>query len=103
MPPSYIVVIDRGRLVIAGDKAELLEDEGRYRVDVEQPSAAADVLRKNGFEVDQEGDALVVATDDGAAISRTLGGVGLYPSALVPKASSLQEMFLRLTTQEDVE
>ncbi|NNF63547.1 MAG: ABC transporter ATP-binding protein [Acidimicrobiia bacterium] len=100
---DHIVVIDRGQLVIAGDKTELLGDVGRYRVEVEQRNAAADALRKNGFEVHEDEEGLAVATDDGAAISRTLAGVGLYPSSLVPKASSLEEMFLRLTNQESNE
>jgi hypothetical protein len=38
-----------------------------------------------------------IAEEQGAAVNRALAEAGLYASAIVPKSSSLEDVFLELT------
>lgn len=97
---DHLIVIDRGRLVVEGAKADLLSTQGRLRVEIDQAEEAARVLEIAGFEVRMSGRDLIVSSDDGASVSRQLATHGRYPSALVPVGDSLEDLFIRLTAPE---
>ena len=52
--------------------------------------------------VTERGRDIVAGADLGAAINRALVSAGLYASAIVPRQSSLEDVFLELTEKEDV-
>jgi ABC-type multidrug transport system ATPase subunit len=93
---DYVIVIDRGRLVTQGSLTSLL-DGGGTRVAVEPSAAGERALVAAGLGVTRADGALVVATDDGALVTRILAGAGLYPSEVRPQRSSLESVFLGMT------
>ncbi|HLU31774.1 MAG TPA: ABC transporter ATP-binding protein [Acidimicrobiia bacterium] len=95
---DHIVVVAKGSLRFQGRLSELLDGGGAMRVTVEQPETAAEQLRSAGFTVSESDGVLLVSTDDGRLVSKTLAEAGLYPSALVPAAQSLETVFLELTS-----
>jgi len=94
---DHVVVIDRGRLVADGALAEVLGTEGGFRVVVGEPERAVEVLAAAGLAARVADGAVLVETGDGADVSRILAAAGLHPSALVPRRSTLEQVFLDLT------
>jgi ABC-2 type transport system ATP-binding protein len=96
-----VAIIRRGRLIESGTVAGLLRRGSYIEVQVEQPERAAEALRPLPFveRVTVDGARLSVAAppEQGAAINRALAEAGLYAGAIVPRTSSLEEVFLELT------
>jgi ABC-2 type transport system ATP-binding protein len=95
-----VVVIHRGRLVKSGPIASLLTGEG---VRVRSPRAAdlAAALARDGVEVRNDGDLLLVqgrSTDEVGELAFALG-VPLHELAV--EAASLEEIFFRLTSDQE--
>ena len=88
-------IIGQGRLLASGRVDELVGTSTGYRVAAPDPEAARRVLTEAGFTV---GDGLVVDTDDPAAITRTLGGAGIWLTELSPVRRDLETVFLELTS-----
>jgi ABC-2 type transport system ATP-binding protein len=97
---DHVVVISRGKLVASGPLAEVLGTSDSFRVAVADPDRARTVLTAAGIENAVDGGGLLARASDGAIISRALAGAGIYPSALVPQAASLEQVFLELTAGE---
>ncbi|MGH8957875.1 MAG: ABC transporter ATP-binding protein [Acidimicrobiia bacterium] len=98
---DHVVVINKGRLLAAGDLASLLGSfRSGYTVEIEQPDRAAAVLADAGIDAVLDGDLVAVSTEDGAAISRALAGAGLYPRELARRSGRLEELFLSLTESD---
>ncbi len=94
---DHVVVIDRGRLVRQGPTHELVGRRARLRVRIEDPVDATEIIESGGLEVHQQGDELVVFSDDGALVAELLAKNDRYPSALIPETDSLEKVFLSLT------
>ncbi|MGH9891777.1 MAG: AAA family ATPase, partial [bacterium] len=98
---DHVVVINRGRLLAAGDLASLLGSfRSGYTVEIDQPDRAAAVLVEAGITATVEGDRVAVSTDDGASVSRALAAAGLYPRELARRSGRLEELFLSLTESD---
>lgn len=95
-----VVVIARGSLRFQGPLSDLIGKAEGIRVIVGEPVEASQALKALGFEVEDRDGELVVATADGAAIVRALSGKGLYPSAVIPMAVSLESAFLEITGEQ---
>nr|PZN32157.1 MAG: ABC transporter [Actinomycetota bacterium] len=93
---DYVVVVNRGRLVVQGPLRSLL-DGGGTRVEVDDRERAARVLEAAGIEVDRRDDHLHVASEDSPEIIRLLASEGIYPRVVAPAKSSLEQVFLGLT------
>ena len=93
---DYVVVVNHGELVTQGPLADMLEGGGT-RVKVTDLEAASNALANAGFEFDRDDNGLLVDSDDGASITKTLADVRLYPSQVSPEKSSLENVFLGLT------
>lgn len=96
---DYVVVIDRGRLITQGPLDQLLHD-GMTRVKVSDVDAAAAVLADAGMEGRRDEEGLVVESDDGSEIVKTLAAAGIYPSEVRPERVTLESEFLRITGGE---
>jgi ABC-2 type transport system ATP-binding protein len=95
---DHVVVINKGRLLAAGDLASLLGSfRSGYTVDIDEPERAAAVLTEAGFAAVVEGDLLAVSTDDGAAVARVLATAEMFPRELARRSGRLEELFLSLT------
>ena len=104
-----VAIIDRGRLVLSGRVDDVLAEAARpsLLIRLDDPVAAADVVRRAGIDVEAAGDLLRVAVPatEAAHVTKLLADVGLYVSELRPDAVSLEELFLSITgrpTHEEV-
>lgn len=97
-----VSIIQRGRLVRTATVESLLHDGEHLIVRVAEIETAAAILRGlPGVEqVTGHDGALQVFTPavNGAAITRALAGHGLYVEALIPHQSTLEDVFLELTS-----
>lgn len=99
---DYVVVINKGRLVTQGPLEGLL-DGGTTRVMIEDAARTIEVLAGRGVEAWEEHGGLVVDTDDGAGVIRLLAEAGLYPSEVRPERTTLESVFLGITSPIDRE
>jgi ABC-2 type transport system ATP-binding protein len=101
-------VLSRGKLVAEGPPAKLRGAAETVRVEVDDAARAAEVLaRLEGLEVRPGGDrALSVrlgARTTAADVNAALVGAGVAVSALVPQQESLEDVFLALVGDGDVQ
>jgi ABC-2 type transport system ATP-binding protein len=97
-----VIVINHGRLVTQGTLQQLLGSEtSAQTVEVEDLPGAVAALSKAGIAASIVDGKVVAETDDGSRVSQTLAEAGIYPSALYKRTGRLEEVFLRLTGQEE--
>lgn len=96
-----VAIVRRGELVETGAVRTILGRDSVVEITVADPSRAAAVLGSLEFvdRTEAEGDRVVVHGDLGRAaeMNRALADAGLYASAIVPRSSSLEDVFLELT------
>jgi ABC-2 type transport system ATP-binding protein len=98
---DHVVVINKGRLLAAGDLATLLGSfRSGYTVEIDQPERAVAVLVEAGIVASVEGDLVAVSIEDGAVVSRVLAEVGMFPRELARRSGRLEELFLSLTQSD---
>jgi ABC-2 type transport system ATP-binding protein len=98
-----VLVITKGRLIASGTIAEVTRRGAYFEIVVDDKRRAADVLRGFGVKQIREtptGLEVVAEANRGAELNRALSGAGIYASAIVPRASSLEDVFLELTETE---
>jgi ABC-2 type transport system ATP-binding protein len=100
-----VTIIRRGQVMESGLVHDLLRRDSSIEITVEQPARAAEVARSLPFVERvsvEDGHLIVVAPlDRGAEINRALAAEGLYAGAIVPRTSSLEDLFLELTEAPD--
>lgn len=94
---DHVVIIHHGTLRYQGPLGDLLDGGRLLRLRVADHDTARSVLEASGLTVERSGDELLVASEDGAVVSRTLAEAGLYPNALIPAGDTLEAAFLELT------
>ncbi len=98
-----VAIIRSGRLIEFGRVADLVARGGYLDVKLRpnEIAAAVQVLQPLPFVESvaprDEGLAVIYTGDYGAEINRVLAGQGIFASALIPKQSSLEDIFLELT------
>jgi ABC-2 type transport system ATP-binding protein len=103
---SHVVVMHRGRLVVAGSVAEIVAGSGTVSFTVDDPTRAAAVLRGlAGVDVMGVGQQVVHADLDGlpraAAVSALVtAGIGVEG---VAAHQALEDVFLQLVGEEGIE
>ena len=99
-----VAILHRGKLLHVGAVSDLLGRGGFLEIKVSDPERAAAIVRTLPFvqKVSVQGGELsvVVPEERGADINRALGDAGLYVTAMVPRRSSLEDVFLELTDTE---
>jgi ABC-2 type transport system ATP-binding protein len=101
-------VLSRGKLVAEGPPGQLRGAAETVRVEVDDVERAAEVLgRLEGVEVATGGDrqfsVRLGATTTAADVNAALVGAGVAVSALVPEQESLEDVFLALVGDGDVQ
>jgi ABC-2 type transport system ATP-binding protein len=97
-----LAIVRSGRVIYEGRLDELLRSTGQhYRVRTTDDERALEIAthQPGVGEVRRDGDGLMVAADEDAAVGLSVALVeaGLGIRALVPAAASLEELFFRLT------
>ncbi|MEA2528776.1 MAG: type transport system ATP-binding protein [Thermomicrobiales bacterium] len=101
-----VAIIRRGRLIQTGTVAELVQRDAYLEVflpagDLERAAAVVQMLPFVGQVTVVDGRLRIVAPrEQGATINRALAEAGLYASAIVPRESSLEDVFLELTEDD---
>jgi len=98
-----VLVIKKGKLIASGTLAEVTRRGAYFEIVVDEKRRAAEILRGLGIkDVRETPTGLDVVTDPerGAELNRALASSGVYASALIPRATSLEEVFLELTEPE---
>ena len=101
-------VLSRGRLVAEGPPSQLRGAVERLRLEVDDPLRAREVLvRLDGVEVSSDGGRDLRVRLSGAAsasqVNAALVSAGVAVSALVPERESLEDVFLDLVGDGDVQ
>ena len=96
-----VLVIKKGRLIASGTIAEVAHRGSFYEIVVPDLGRASSALRAlpGVTEIRETASALEVVADAGrgAELNRALAAAGIYASAIVPRTSSLEDVFLELT------
>jgi ABC-2 type transport system ATP-binding protein len=97
-----LAIVRGGRVIYEGRLDELLRSTGQhYRLRTTDDERALEIAthQPGVGEVRRDGDGLMVAADEDAAVGLSVALVeaGLGIRALVPAAASLEELFFRLT------
>ena len=98
-----VTIINRGRVVVAGDVSEVLQSQssGAVAIGMTDGAQGLAVLQAAGFTARlDEGRIVVDGITDGADALRVLAAADLYPSWLTPIQVDLEEAFLALTEEE---
>jgi len=98
-----VTIVSRGRRVSSGPVAQVLHarDKGEFRVRVNEPGRAAEILTAAGFAATPHSDHLTVSgVAEPARLTEALGGQGLWVSELTPLTPDLESVFLALTGTE---
>jgi ABC-2 type transport system ATP-binding protein len=93
---NRVAVLDRGRLVVQQDLAELRRPTGRTVVVTPDPAAAIAVL--DGRVVARDGDRLLVRTDDATALNAVLVEARVPVRELRPERRGLEQVVLEATS-----
>jgi len=96
-----VIVVQKGKIIASGTIAEVTHGGSALRVTVSDPARAAAVARTvpGVRDVTETPTGVEVAADAdrGADLNRALAQAGLYASAIVPRESSLEDVFIELT------
>jgi ABC-2 type transport system ATP-binding protein len=98
-----VLVIKKGKLIASGTLAEVTRRGAYFEIVLDDKRRAAEILRGLGIKEIREtptGLDIVADPERGADLNRALATAGLYASAIVPRASSLEDVFLELTEPE---
>jgi ABC-2 type transport system ATP-binding protein len=98
-----VLVIKKGKLIASGTLAEVTRRGAHFEIIVDDKRRAAQILQGLGIKEIREtptGLDVVAEPERGAELNRALASAGLYASALIPRASSLEDVFLELTETE---
>ena len=99
-----VAIIHKGRLVESGAVGELLRRESFLSIEIAEPERAAATLRALPFVERVTFGAtrvtVVAPPERGAEVNRALAERGMYATAIVPRTSSLEEVFLELTESD---
>lgn len=103
-----VAILVSGRSVFNGTMGELLNanDPGYLVLRIDDPDAARAALTASGFLVEEEGGSLLrikAKADEARIVGKRLAARGLFPLELSAGAADLEAIFLRLTSETELE
>lgn len=98
---DQVAIIQRGKLVKAGQLDSLVPGPPLVRVLVEDPKAAMEVASKRGWEAKQDGEAIFIEGVSPDEVNKALVYKKLVPREISTVKKTLEDAFLELTGDED--
>jgi ABC-type multidrug transport system ATPase subunit len=102
---SHVAIIRRGRIIRQASVQEIKAGTTVAELRGEAPAAIASALESypEAVSIDVDGDTVLaeLRDDDLASLNRFLAGQGIYVSRLASRQHSLEEVFMRLTGEEE--
>jgi ABC-2 type transport system ATP-binding protein len=102
---SKVAIIRRGKVLAEGKIAELLHPSKYVELVVNEIARASEILRSVDWIVNlQAGEksiTLQLRDREASEVVRLLSEQGIYPSAVIPKSSTLEDFFLEVTGEEE--
>lgn len=102
---SRVAIIRRGKVLAEGKIAELLHPSKYVEIVVVETSRALEILKSVDWVVNlQSGEksfTFQLRDHEASEVVRLLGERGIYPSAVIPKSSTLEDFFLEVTGEEN--
>jgi ABC-2 type transport system ATP-binding protein len=102
---SRVAIIRRGKVLAEGKIAELLHPSKYVEVVVNEISRASEILRSVDWivnlQVGEKSMTLQLEDREASEVVRLLSEQGIYPSAVIPKSSTLEDFFLEVTGGEE--
>jgi ABC-2 type transport system ATP-binding protein len=102
---SKVAIIRRGKVLAEGKIAELLHPSKYVEVVVNDVSRASEILRSVDWivnlQVGEKSMTLQLKDREASEVVRLLSEQGIYPSAVIPKSSTLEDFFLEVTGGEE--
>ena len=99
-----VIVVQKGRIIASGTIAEVTAGGSAFRITVAEPARSAAIVRGvagvRGVTETETGIDVAADAELGAELNRALAQAGLYASAIEPRQSSLEDVFLELTERE---
>lgn len=97
-----VSVIHQGKQVLTGPTRSVLQEssKGQVRLSLQDPQRAAEVLTAAGFAVEPRDDSLLVEAQDSETLLSVLAKESIFPSEVRLERSSLEELFLSITSDE---
>jgi len=95
---DYVVVLNHGKVITQGPLEEMLSAGATWVVTADSHAALV-ALTAAGIGVQEDGDRLLVAEDDGSRVIRVLAAAEIYPSEVSPAQSTLESVFLGMTRE----
>jgi ABC-2 type transport system ATP-binding protein len=102
---NRVAIMKKGEIIMSGLVSDLLAEHTglQIKVAVSQREAAAEVLRRNGWQdgLSLEDNYIVLERPDseGAIVNEALAQHGIFASELTPRLQSLEDYFLKLTQE----
>jgi ABC-2 type transport system ATP-binding protein len=101
---DHIAIVSKGRTIVSGSVAEVLRGgaSAMTLLRVSKPVAAARALKAAGVEATRDGDVVRAVTPrrGPSDLVRILAASDIYPSEVRPDEADLEDVFLRLTTED---
>ena len=99
---TRVAIINLGQLITESTVEELTRGEGAFVLELERPQEALSLVKNQSWGREaflNEQDKLVTAAPEGQGrnLSKFLASAGFYPDTMGYQAESLEEVFLRLT------
>jgi ABC-2 type transport system ATP-binding protein len=102
---SKVAIIRRGKVLAEGKIAELLHPSKYVEIEVNEVPRALEILRSVDWIVNlQAGEKSITLQPrdrEASEVVRLLSEQGIYPSAVIPKSSTLEDFFLEVTGGEE--
>ena len=101
---SKVAIIRKGKVLAEGKISELLHPTKYVEIVADDTSKTLEVLKSVDWIINlQAGEksiTLQLRDRDASEVVQLLTGHGIYPSAVIPKSSSLEDFFLEVTGEE---
>jgi ABC-2 type transport system ATP-binding protein len=102
---SRVAIIRRGKALAEGKITELLHPSKYVEIVVNEITQASEILRSvdwvANLQTGEKSITLQLRDREASEVVRLLGEHGIYPSAVIPKSSSLEDFFLEVTEEEE--